>query len=138
MSEKTYQFNGEGKEWAKDWLNMLTEMVKDVPVKDNDPRWKEKSDTYCNKLTSSLVGREVNTEERVFYLKRTIAIGCIDKFTKMLELPEECRTFLPEPMKDMFLCKDYMISLLTRMRNVVISELKEKELWINKVDNGTE
>lgn len=132
MSKKVYQFNSENKELAKDWLDFLMEMTKDVPFKDDDPRWKERAEEYQNKITSSLVGRKVNTKERNFYLKRTIVIGCIDKFLKMLELPEECRTFLPEPMKDMFLCKDYMISLLTRMRNVIISELKEKNLWINK------
>ena len=92
------------------------------------PQWEEKAEAYTNKLASTIVGRELNSEERTYWFERTIAIGCIDKLLKMLALPMDMKEFLPEVLKDMFSCHDYMVSALTRMRNVAVNELKENNL----------
>lgn len=122
MSDKKYELpaSEENSKWAKEWIETLTEMA--------SPQWEEKAEAYTNKLASSIVGRELNSEERTYWFERTIAIGCIDKLLKMLALPMDMGEFLPEALKPMFMCHDYMVSMLTRMRNVAVNELKEKNL----------
>lgn len=127
MSDKIYEFDNS--KFDENWKELVQEMFMGVPLKDDDPRWKEKAEAHSNKMLSTLVGRVVNTEERKYWEKRTFAIESINKLLKMLSMPKDMREFLPEALKEMFLCNDYMVSLLTRMRNVAVEELKEKNLF---------
>lgn len=126
--DKTYIFNGKGdNKWAKEWFDFIT----DLPLSDNDPEWENRANKHKLKMAASLIGREATDEEINYFLPRKLAINSFDKLIKIFDIPYDMKDFLPEVLKDIYIQQKFIKPLFIKMRDKLINELRDKNLWLN-------
>lgn len=138
MSEKTFTF----KDVDSNWANVVLEMFsgwKDYPT---DPeKQKEFHEEQMRRMIELTFDRPITLEESNFYQQRILSLSTLEKLIDFLDwdIPYDKRDFLPEVLKTMILTKDFIKPLFEGMRDKIINELKEKNLWIERESkDGTE
>lgn len=131
MSEKPYQFNGEGRESFKMWASVIFMLL------GKSPKPNLESDNFLqemqDQLSESLYGRILTTEELSYSFTRLTGIGTLNKIIVQLnkeEQPDE----KDEITLGLWANKDVLIPMLKSNIETLENELREKRLMPKFMD----
>lgn len=131
MSEKTYQFNGEGSDSFKMWIYVIFALLGKVPQLnlDSDNLLQEMQD----QISESMYGRTLTTDEFRYSLKRLVGIGSLEKMIAQLK-----KDVQPDSKDGITLGlwanRDVLIPMLKSNIETLDKELREKRLMPKFVD----
>lgn len=133
MSEKSYQFNGEGSESFKMWACVIFMLLDKSPLPklDSDNFLQEMQD----QLSESMYGRILTTEELRFSFTRLTGIGSLEKLIVQLKKDEQPNE-KDEITLGLWANKDVLVPLLKSNIETLENELREKRLMPNFADEG--
>lgn len=135
MSDKTNLFDNS--KFDENWENLVQEMFMTGGKLQNNPeKLKEWSDEMLNKVHALTIGREITTEERKFYEDRIVPLSCMNKIIALFDkgFDSTYSEFLPEVFRQMSLCKEILLPMFIEMRDRILNELKEKNLYHKELE----
>lgn len=130
MSDKIYEFDNSN--LNEDWKDLIKEMfLTGVEYQDDPEKLREASEEMQNKMYSLIIGREINSEELKFYQARVIPLDCLNKMIALFDkgFDSTYSDYIPKVLESMLLCKDILRPLFVEMRDKILNELKEKNLY---------